>query len=260
MKEDKYLLTSLDNALHLLDILSHYHSLSLAELSRMSSLSKTSVFRMLHTLEQNQYVEKLPDGRYVLGIKFLYFENNVAARYDVVTIARPYMAGLCFHCRNVVHLGILNGNRIITVHKEISPYDLTVTARVGMNAPAYSTAMGKVILAHLPEIEAGAVIDSFAFKKYSTSSITNKKDFLTALQEIRKSGYATDVNERYQGFGAVAVPIYDHTGHCTAALSIICLSSDVSSLVTENLLELKNTADEISAAMGYRPDPGSLLF
>ena len=61
MKEDKYLLTSLDNALHLLDILSHYHSLSLAELSRMSSLSKTSVFRMLHTLEQNQYVEKLPD-------------------------------------------------------------------------------------------------------------------------------------------------------------------------------------------------------
>lgn len=252
MKEDKYLLTSLDNALHLLDILSHYNSLSLAELTRISNIGKTSVFRMLHTLEQNQYVEKLPDGRYVLGIKFLYFENNVAARYDVVTIARPYMAGLCFHCKNVVHLGILNENRIITVHKEISPYDLTITGRVGMNAPAYSTAMGKVILAHLPEVEAEAIIDSFTFKKYSTSSITTKKDFLITLQEIRKTGYATDINERYQGFGAIAVPIYNHTGHCTAALSIICLASDISSLITGNLAELKNTANEISAAMGYR--------
>ena len=129
MKDDNYLLSSLDNSLHILDILSHYSSLSLADLTQKTNYGKSSIFRMLYTLEKNRYVEKTEDGRYCLGIKFLYYENIVASRFDVITIAKPYMAGLCFHCKTSIHLGVLYEDRIITMHKEESPFDLHIRAR-----------------------------------------------------------------------------------------------------------------------------------
>ena len=71
MEKDRYLLSSLNNALCLLDLLSHASSLSLAELTHLSGMDKASVFRSLYTLEKNGYVQKLPEARYRLGMKFL---------------------------------------------------------------------------------------------------------------------------------------------------------------------------------------------
>ena len=89
MEKDRYLLSSLNNALCLLDLLSHASSLSLAELTHLSGMDKASVFRSLYTLEKNGYVQKLPEARYRLGMKFLYYGNLVAAQQDIVTAARP---------------------------------------------------------------------------------------------------------------------------------------------------------------------------
>ena len=69
MEKDRYLLSSLNNALCLLDLLSHASSLSLAELTHLSGMDKASVFRSLYTLEKNGYVQKLPEARYRLGMK-----------------------------------------------------------------------------------------------------------------------------------------------------------------------------------------------
>ena len=84
-------------------------------------------------------------------MKFLYYGTLVAAQQDIVTAARPALQNLTLRCKLAVHLSCLNQERIVTICKEESPYDIQVTARVGMNAPAYATAMGQAILAFLPE-------------------------------------------------------------------------------------------------------------
>ena len=113
MEKDRYLLSSLNNALCLLDLLSHASSLSLAELTHLSGMDKASVFRSLYTLEKNGYVQKLPEARYRLGMKFLYYGNLVAAQQDIVTAARPALQNLTLRCKLAVHLSCLNQDYFI---------------------------------------------------------------------------------------------------------------------------------------------------
>ena len=171
MEKDRYLLSSLNNALCLLDLLSHASSLSLAELTHLSGMDKASVFRSLYTLEKNGYVQKLPEARYRLGMKFLYYGNLVAAQQDIVTAARPALQNLTLRCKLAVHLSCLNQERIVTICKEESPYDIQVTARVGMNAPAYATAMGQAILAFLPEKQLDVLLNRYTYKRHRPESM-----------------------------------------------------------------------------------------
>ena len=84
MEKDRYLLSSLNNALCLLDLLSHASSLSLAELTHLSGMDKASVFRSLYTLEKNGYVQKLPEARYRFGLRRLrrVYGQGAAGRED----------------------------------------------------------------------------------------------------------------------------------------------------------------------------------
>ena len=255
MEKDKYLLHSVHNALELVDLLSHYHDLSLAELSRLSGFDKSSAFRLLYTLEKSGYVEKTEETRYRLGMKFLYYGNLVAARQDIITVARPILQHLAMRCKLAVHLGTLNEGRVVTIHKEESPYDIQVTARVGMNAPAYTTAMGRAILAYLPGESLTLLLERTSFKRYSPNSITSADELRRMLAEVRRTGWASDVDDRFPGFGSIACPVFDHTGSAVAAVGVVGMARDILDRRDSYLTELKGAAEAISAAMGCRWDP-----
>lgn len=250
MEKDQYLLSSVNNTLALVDVLSHYPALSLAELCKLSPCDKASIFRMLHTLEANGFVEKTADAKYKLGLKFLYYGHLVEARQDIIAAARAPMQQLCAECGLAVHLGRLSRARVVTVHIENPRYDIQVTARVGMNAPAYSTAMGRVLLAYLPQAERDAVLEGVQFKRYSPNSVTARPQLEKLLGEVRRTGVARDVNDRFPGFGGLAVPLFDHSGRCAAALSIVSLASVVLEQEGEYVQGLKQTAETISRALG----------
>lgn len=124
MEKAQYLLGSVIKVLERLDLLSHHNRLSLAELSRLSGVDKTAAFRSMYTLEKYGYVEKLPGTSYRLGIKFLYYGNLVSIRRDVVALVWPFLQQLAIECKLAAHLGSLHGDRVVTIHKEESPYDL----------------------------------------------------------------------------------------------------------------------------------------
>lgn len=94
-KEKKpYLLSSVNNALKILDLLSVRDNIGVAEISRLLKLDKASVFKMLYTLEHRDYVIKTADAKYRLGIKFTNYGNLVAERQTVADVAAPYLARL----------------------------------------------------------------------------------------------------------------------------------------------------------------------
>lgn len=253
-EKDKYLLSSLNNALSLLDLLSHYKRLSLAQVAQLSGLDKSVVFRSLYTLEKNNYVEKDEDGQYSLGIKFLYYGGLVLQRQDITEVARPYLQSLTLRCKTAAHLANLNGSRVVTIQKEESPYDIQVTARVGMNAPAHTTAMGRVLLAWTPEEQLSILLPQLKFKHYSAASLTSEQELRRCLLLVRQQGYATDIDDRFPGFGSIACPIFDHTGSITAAVGLVGLSQSIRANQSVFYKELSQTALDISEALGYRPE------
>ncbi len=250
--KDKYLLSSVNNTLGLLDVLAKHGSMSLAELARETGHDKASLFRMMHTLEVNGFVAKDAEARYSLGLKLLYLGGSVVAHQDLTEVARPRMLAFCREKGISVHLARLSGTRVVTTEVETPPRDLQVTGRVGMSARVHSTAMGRAILANLEEAELAHLMPSFKYIAYTPRSVQNDEELLAVLEKVRTDGFATDVNDRYQGFGSLAAPIFDFSGKCVAACGIVTLAQDVEENLGSYAAAVRELATTISADLGYQ--------
>ena len=248
--KDKYLLSSVNNTLGLLDVLARHGSMSLAELARTTGHDKASLFRMMHTLEANGFVSKDDDARYSLGLKLLYLGGSVVAHQDLTEVARPRMMAFCREKGISVHLARLSGTRVVTTEVETPAADLQVTGRIGMSARVHSTAMGRAILANMDEAEVERMMPSFKYVAYTPRSIKNDDELLAVLEKVRTDGYATDINDRYQGFGSIAAPIFDFSGRCVAACGIVTLAQAVEENLEAYAADIRELAHAISTDLG----------
>ena len=251
-ERDKYLLSSVNNTLSLLDILAAKGPLTLAELDRTTSFGKTTLFRMMHTLEENDFVAKDTDGRYALGLKLLYLGSSVVARQDLTEVARPHLAAFSAEHGLSTHLARLSSTRVVTIDVETPVADLQVTGRVGMSPRAHSTAMGRAILANLSAEELEAILPQFKYVEYTASSITSAEDLMVLLDQVRKRGYALDINDRYAGFASVAAPVFDFQHKCVAACGIVALAQVVEERQDQIAQAVMELADKVSAALGAK--------
>ena len=248
--KDKYLLSSVNNTLGLLDVLAKHGSMSLAELARTTGHDKASLFRMMHTLEANGFVSKDDDARYSLGLKLLYLGGSVVAHQDLTEVARPRMMAFCREKGISAHLARLSGTRVVTTEVETPAADLQVTGRIGMSARVHSTAMGRAILANMDEAELERMMPSFKYVAYTPRSIKNDDELLAVLEKVRTDGYATDINDRYQGFGSIAAPIFDFSGRCVAACGIVTLAQAVEENLEAYAADIRELAHAISTDLG----------
>ena len=248
--KDKYLLSSVNNTLGLLDVLAKHGSMSLAELARTTGHDKASLFRMMHTLEANGFVSKDDDARYSLGLKLLYLGGSVVAHQDLTEVARPHMMAFCREKGISAHLARLSGTRVVTTEVETPAADLQVTGRIGMSARVHSTAMGRAILANMDEAELAHMMPSFKYVAYTPRSIKNDDELLAVLEKVRTDGYATDINDRYQGFGSIAAPIFDFSGRCVAACGIVTLAQAVEENLEAYAADIRELAHAISTDLG----------
>ena len=248
--KDKYLLSSVNNTLGLLDVLAKHGSMSLAELARTTGHDKASLFRMMHTLEANGFVSKDDDARYSLGLKLLYLGGSVVAHQDLTEVARPHMMAFCREKGISAHLARLSGTRVVTTEVETPAADLQVTGRIGMSARVHSTAMGRAILANMDEAEVERMMPSFKYVAYTPRSIKNDDELLAVLEKVRTDGYATDINDRYQGFGSIAAPIFDFSGRCVAACGIVTLAQAVEENLEAYAADIRELAHAISTDLG----------
>jgi DNA-binding IclR family transcriptional regulator len=116
----------------------------------------------------------------------------------------------------------------------------------------HCTSVGKAILAHLPS---GIVLDILERKgmaMHTDKTITNKEDFMKELAEVKRSGYALDLEENEYGITCIAVPIFDHLGKVIAAASI----SGPTMRMTEDRLKhlqarMLHIGKQISARLGF---------
>jgi IclR family KDG regulon transcriptional repressor len=215
------LLSSVARTLSVLDLLAtEPHGLGLAEISRRMGLHKSTVYRMLLTLEASGLLERNPrDSRYRLGLKVLQLASQVLGRYGMREIAGPYMEQLSRETGEVIHLAVLDGAEIVYLDKRGQGQVLTVATRIGGRNPAYASAMGKILLASLPWEQLEGFLARTQLKSLTPNTICDPAALRRALDRIRRQGHAVDNEEAFPGIRCVAAPVRDANGEVVAALS-----------------------------------------
>lgn len=248
------IIQSIDRALQVLELFTmEKPEWGVTEISQALNLYKSSVHNILSTLEEREFIKKDPiSEKYRLGIKFLLLGNIVDQQIDVKQEAIPYIGKLVKEFNETVHLGILDGNEVLSIDQEDSRQSLRSHINVGQRAPLYCTAVGKALLAYQPKDKVSSVIKETGLKRYTENTITDPEELKEELKKIRKQGYAVDNIEHDEGVRCVAAPIRDYTGEVIASLSV----SGPASRINEKSIpviakRVKEYCQEISKKMGY---------
>lgn len=222
--------------------------LGIAELSKRTGLSQSTVHRLLGTLYNLNLVDQNSNNhKYRLGLKLFELGSSVVNKIDIVQLAIPYMEELSKKYNEAINLAKLDKDEIVYIHKIESSTTLKLDLKLGSCHPAYCTGMGKVLLAYLDKDELNSYLERVKLKKFTSNTITHQEKLKQELILIRKQGYSFDNEEYTQGVCCLAVPVRDYTNKVCAALSIAIPSTRLKNYEESLMInDLKKKSKNIS--------------
>ena len=225
-------------------------SVSLKEISERTGLHPSTAHRILNDLAIGRFVDRPQAGSYRLGMRLLELGNLVKARLDVRDAALGPMRELHKVTHQPVNLSMRQGDEIVYIERTYSERSgMQVVRTVGGRAPLHLTSVGKLFLAHDDPTRVRAYATRTGLTGHTRNSITDVTRLERELANVRATGTARDDEELELGVRCMACGIYDDQGKLLAGLSV----SAPADRMEESWLErVKNTAAQISAALGYR--------
>jgi DNA-binding IclR family transcriptional regulator len=191
-----------------------------SELSRRVALHKSTVSRLLATLEREGLLERVPEtDKYRLGFMLVRLAGQVVHFGDVRAAARPLLIELTERSRETVHLAVLDGDEVVNVEQISGPHLVRDTNWVGRRTPLNCVANGKALLAFLPPRDTDRILAG-ALPRFTKRTITDPQRIRAELAAVRERGYAYALGEIEEGLNAVAAPVRDAAGTVIAAVSI----------------------------------------
>jgi DNA-binding IclR family transcriptional regulator len=224
---------SLDRGLALLLAFRGRNALSLADLTALLPVHRTSTFRLARTLQQRGFLTQLQDGRYALGPAVRELGGLALARLDVREAAHPILRELASETSETVQLLVRDGTDVLVVDGVESPRRVRVGAGLGERRPLHATAAGKCFLAALPPGEARSQVSGMA--RLTPSTIVNPAALERELSQVSTLGYAINDGESEPGARFVAAPILSPRGEVLAA---VALGAPADRLTREGLDEI----------------------
>lgn len=217
-------------------------------------LSKSTVFRILATLEQLGYLEHdAATRRYRPGLKVFQLGFAALAGLELQQVARPHLERLALELDETASMAVLEGADIVYVDRIRNRAIVGIVLGIGSHLPAYSASLGKVLLADLPEPELLARLSHTTLARITDHTIIDRAALLAELAEIRRRGYAIGDQELAVGLRGVAAPIRDRSRRAVAAINVSGPTSTISHkrLEQEITPAVVATAVRISQALGY---------
>lgn len=247
---------SLDRGLKILDILSKSDKpLTLNEITGHFGIDRSSIFRLLGTLIQNNFVYQDPETKkYSLGFKIMELSGAFGEQTKIETFLRPVLKSVSEKTRQNTHLAVLDGLEVVFIAVEQPRQNLSMHISVGTREPALPTALGKVLLAFKAEDELKHLIRSVTLKKFTPNTITAQSEYLKHLQEIAHQRYATDNEEYRKGIVCIAVPVFNHRGSVEYSIGISGAKDQISPKIKEYISIIKEAGSEASRLLGM-PNP-----
>src|SRR6202030_4021198 len=249
-----YNITALQRGLRLLQLFSESpQGLAAKQVAARSRLPVSTVHRFLANLEASGFLNCGGDGVYHLGIACFAIGQAALGQLDIRRVSLPYLQELNRQTRETIHLTVRHGLSAVYVEKLDSPEQLRIHSRIGAAVPLYCTAVGKIMLAYLPDEERGRVLPQLGLKRLTPNTVGSLQELEAELQRVRKNGYACDLEEHEPHIRCLAAPIWDHAAAVNASLSI---TAPVVRMAVTRLRQLapliQGAGLQISRELGYR--------
>jgi DNA-binding IclR family transcriptional regulator len=194
--------------------------LGVSELSRRVELHKSTVSRLLATLESEGLLERVPaTEKYRLGFMLVRLAGQVTHFGDVREAARPILVELTDRSRETVHLAVLDGGEVVNVEQIAGPHIVREANWVGRRTPLNCVANGKALLAFLPPEQIERILAG-PLPRFTERTITDPRRLRKELAAVRERGYAQALGEIEEGLNTVAAPIRDAAGAVIASVSV----------------------------------------
>lgn len=226
------------------------------ELARRLALHKSTVSRLLATLEKRGLVEQDEEsGKYRLGLVILRLAEQAERTLDLRGLAMPELQRLARTSHETVSLGVLRGESVLTL-AQAEGVNHGDRSRSGRLLPAHAVASGKALLATLPEREVMRIARG-GLQRHTARTLVELEPILEDLARTRRRGFATAIGELDEGTATVAAPILDHRGDAIAAVEIQAPATRVPpQRLPELAAQVRSSANAISSRLGGGHETG----
>jgi DNA-binding IclR family transcriptional regulator len=248
--------SAVERALSILEIVAESDKgMTNADISRRLKIPKSSASYILRVLENRAYLRRNNDGKYLLGLQLMSLTSDIQLKMDVRDIAKPELykflkaSGL-----SGAHLAILDNGRAVYIEKVEAPdHFIRMDIWVGHRLPVHTTAIGKVLVSHLPKSEIIEILKIRGMEKKTKKSITSTSKFLRGSAKVKDYGFAVDNEENSIGVRCVAAPVFNHRGRVVAALGTSATTLQIDDNNLSKIVDLiKKSANRVSRQLGYR--------
>jgi len=254
-KADQYSVPGLVRGLAILQLFDdRSRELSMAEIASRIGLNRSSVFRLVYTLEADGFLQRiLGSNRYRLGSRVLDLGYRFLSGLDLLEPARPVLSRLRDESRMTAHLIIRDGTDIVYVDRYQASTPFTSTVSVGTRFPAYATTPGQIQLASLSEPEIRRLFHGIEMQAFTERTPTSIEMLLERLDEIRAQPAVVSWGRFDARISACTAPVHGRNSDVVAAVSVSCpigsiTRQDLETQVREQVIQASR---ELSKTIGW---------
>lgn len=248
---DPDFMTSLARGLHVIRAFAGVdRRLTIADVSRATGLTRAVVRRCLYTLRELGYAAT--DGRlYFLQPRILNLGYAYLSTAPVPIAAQPVLEDLSEALGETSSVAVLDEGAVVYVGRAATKRIMSVTLGVGSRLPAFCTALGRVLLAHLTEEQVESELSKVEFIQHTKHTVTSRKRLEEILAGVQAEGFALNDQELEIGLRSIAVPVRNVVGTVVAAMNVSAQASRVSrrELLERCLPALRSAADRLSSQL-----------
>lgn len=253
-QSDRYVIPSLERAVRVLGLLAKEpKGISLADLARRTEIPKSTLFRILVTLQKHHCVATDLSGRtFRLGSYLWELGSRFADQSDLFRVSASYMDDLADEVGETVFLSKLEDGEVVYLRRVESLKSIAAVRKLESRAPIHCTATGLALVAWLPPREIDAILEQNEMQSFNDSTVTDRSVIRDRMTEVRDQEYAVVDGEYNDELLCVAAPVLDHQKRPCAALTVTMLSAQLNDPATIERIgqAVRRTARSLSREMG----------
>jgi len=227
--------------------------LGLTELATQIGLNKSTAYRLLNAMEKFGLIEKMGErDRYRLGLKLFELGNKALESRTLRGEAHHLLLQLAQQSRETVSLAVpAVGGAVCLDRVDCADTIITVRTSVGARFQSHCTAVGKAVLAFLPEEEITAILTTDSLTRYTPNTITSIRALRKNLEKVVRRGYALDEEELERGLSGVAAPVRARDGRVLAAVGMAGPTNRFRAAeLSRKIVLIRKTAASIAEGLG----------
>ena len=235
--------------------------LSAPELARRLKVPRSTVFRLLTTLEVMGFIERVDGGRdFRLGMAVLRLGFEYFASLELTELGRPLLDRLRDDIHYPCNLVVRDGRSIVYVAKSVAPTPFTSSVNVGTRLPAHATVLGRVLLADLSLAELRQLYPEPQLEAFSANTPRTVEELFEMVQRDRDHGYVLQEGFFEANISTIAAPVLDRGGKVVAALGTTIPSPRIEPAQLDSMIDkVRAAAGELSYLLDYRPASGKVV-